>query len=109
MKYKTFDKIWEELKNESPEIKAELKEAEKNSELMMDITAAVRNLLDEKDSEKWIDADFAEPNSTRRVLVYDKNIGILIGFFTDGWCANGFDDLEVTHWRELPVKALKRS
>lgn len=52
MKNKTFNDLWEELKAKSPEIRKELEEAEKNSELMMDIMVAVRDLLDEKDSEK---------------------------------------------------------
>lgn len=70
MKDKTFDDFWEELKAESPEIRKELEEAEKNSELMMDIMVAVRNLLDEKDIDK---CGYFEKDLESRVTMCVRN------------------------------------
>lgn len=106
MKDKTFDNFWEELKSESPETRKELEEAEKNSELMIDIMAAVRNLLDEKDSEKWVSVDFYLPNTDRDVLVYSNIRGVLKCWYNSVgkyWVKDGIEPFEdVTHWRELP-------
>ncbi len=55
--------------------------------------------------DAWINADYEQPNTARRVLVFAKDAGILVGFFVDGWGVYGVDDdfePEVTHWRELP-------
>ena len=106
MKDKTFDNFWEELKSESPETRKELEEAEKNSELMIDIMAAVRNLLDEKDSEKWVSVDFYLPNTDRDVLAYtDTRDMFRCRYNSVGkhWVRDGiFRVKDVTHWRELP-------
>lgn len=106
MKDKTFNEMWEELKAESPEIRAELEEAEKNSELMMDIMVAVRDLLDEKDREKWVSVDFYLPNTDRDVLVYTDKMDILRCWYNSAgkhWIRDGVTLVEdVTHWRELP-------
>lgn len=106
MKEETFNDFWEELKAESPEIRKELEEAEKNSELMIDITAAVRDLLDEKDSEKWVSVDFYLPDTDRDVLVYSNIRGVLKCWYNSVgkyWVKDGVELFEdVTHWRELP-------
>lgn len=106
MKDKTFNEMWEELKAESPETRAELEEAEKNSELMIDIMDAVRNLLDEKDSEKWVSVDFYLPNTDRDVLVYTDKMDIFICWYNSAgkhWIRDGIALVkDVTHWRELP-------
>lgn len=106
MKDKTFNDFWEELKAESPEIRKELEEAEKNSELMIDIMAAVRNLLDEKDSEKWVSVDFYLPDTDRDVLAYtDTRDMFRCRYNSVGkhWVRDGiFRVKDVTHWRELP-------
>lgn len=106
MKEETFNDFWEELKAESPEIRKELEEAEKNSELMIDITAAVRDLLDEKDSEKWVSVDFYLPNTDRDVLVYSDTRDMFRCWYSSArkcWIRDGIALVEdVTHWRELP-------
>lgn len=109
MKDKTFNEFWEELKAESPETKAELEEAEKNSELMMDIMVAVRDLLDEKDSEKWISVEDLLPDTNRDVLTFNSELGIYVGFYGRGFDCDGewyvYDrdtSPKITHWRELP-------
>lgn len=106
MKDKTFNDFWEKLKAESIEIRKELEEAEKNSELMIDITAAVRNLLDEKDSEKWVSVDFYLPDTDRDVLAYtDTRDMFRCRYNSVGkhWVRDGiFRVKDVTHWRELP-------
>lgn len=106
MKDKTFNDFWEELKAESPEIRKELEEAEKNSELMMDIMVAIKNLLDEKDSEKWVSVDFYLPDTGRDVLVYTDKMDVLRCWYNSAekcWL-RGYTALveKVTHWRELP-------
>lgn len=107
MKDKTFDNFWEELKSESPETRKELEEAEKNSELIMDITVAVRNLLNEKDSEKWISVDYYLPNTGRDVLVYTDTRDVFRCRYNSvgkHWVRDGIFRVEdVTHWRELPM------
>ena len=106
MRYKTFNEFWEELKVESPEIRKELEEAEKNSELMMGIIDAVRNLLDEKDREKWVSVDFYLPNTDRDVLVYTNTRDMFRCRYNPvgkHWVRDGiFRVKDVTHWRELP-------
>lgn len=113
MKDKTFNDFWEELKAKSPEIRKELEEAEKNSELMIDITTAVRDLLDEKDSEKWISVDFYLPDTDRKVIVYDTILGVTTGYYAKvfnkevyRWILSSAVtsnyEPEITHWRELP-------
>lgn len=106
MKEKTFNDFWEELKAESPEIRKKLEEAEKNSELMIDITAAVRDLLDEKDSEKWVSVDYYLPDTDRDVLVYtDTNDMFRCWYNSDEkhWVRDGIVLVkDITHWRELP-------
>lgn len=106
MKEKTFNDFWEELKAESPEIRKELEEAEKNSELMMNIMVTVRDLLDEKDSEKWVSVDFYLPDTDRDVLVYSNIRGVLKCWYNSVgkyWVKDGIELFEdVTHWRELP-------
>ena len=111
IKDKTFNEMWEELKAESPEIRKELEEAEKNSELMIDITGAVRNLLDEKDSEKWVSVDYYLPNTNRDVLVYtDTGDMFRCRYNPVGkhWVRDGiFRVKDVTHWRPLPDPPIK--
>ena len=106
MKEKTFNDFWEELKAESPEIRKELEEAEKNSELIIDITVAVRNLIDEKDSEKWVSVDYYLPNTDRDVLVYTDTLDMFRCWYNSNrknWVRDGIALVEdVTHWRELP-------
>lgn len=106
MKEKTFNDFWEELKAESPEIRKELEEAEKNSELMIDITAAVRDLLDEKDSEKWVSVDFYLPDSYRDVIVCLETREVYCGWYAPDsriWHnMNGAEIESVTYWREMP-------
>lgn len=106
MKEKTFNDFWEELKDESPEIRKELEEAEKNSELMMDIIDAVRNLLDEKDRERWVSVNFYLPNTDRDVLVYTDTRDVFRCWYSSDrkcWIRHGIVIVEnVTHWRELP-------
>lgn len=106
MKDKTFNDFWEELKAESPEIRKELEEAEKNSELMIDIMVAVRDLLDEKDSEKWVSVDFYLPDTDRDVLVCSDTRDIFRCWYSSArkcWIRDGIALVEdVTHWRELP-------
>ena len=106
MKEKTFNEFWEELKDEIPEIRKELEEAEKNSKLMVDITVAIKNLLDEKDSEKWVSVDFYLPDTHRDVLVYTDKMDVLRCWYNSAkkcW-SRGYTALveKVTHWRELP-------
>lgn len=104
MKDKTFNDFWEELKAESPEIRKELEESEKNSELTMDIMTAVRDLLDEKDSEKWISVDNYLPSTSRDVLVYtDAGDTFKCWYNSDEkhWVRDGIVLVkDVTHWRE---------
>ena len=52
----------------------------------------------------WINADYEQPNTARDVLVFEKGVGVSIGFFVDGWHMYGSNDFEikVTYWRELP-------
>lgn len=52
----------------------------------------------------WINANYEQPNTARDVLVFEKGIGVSIGFFIDGWHMYGSNDfeIEVTYWRELP-------
>lgn len=106
MKEETFNDFWEELKAESPETRKELEEAEKNSELMMDIMVAVRDLLDEKDSEKLVSVDYYLPNTDRDVLVYTDTRDIFRCWYNSDekhWVRDGIALVEdVTHWRELP-------
>lgn len=106
MKEKTFNEFWEELKAESPEIRKELEEAEKNSELMMDIMVAVRDLLDEKDIEKWVSVDFYLPNTDRYVLVYTDTRNMFICRYNSvgkHWVRGGISLVaDVTNLRELP-------
>lgn len=51
----------------------------------------------------WINANYEQPNTARDVLVFEKGIGVSIGFFIDGWHMYGSNDfeIEVTYWREL--------
>lgn len=51
----------------------------------------------------WINANYEQPNTARDVLVFEKGIGVSIGFFIDGWHIYGSNDfeIEVTYWREL--------
>ena len=106
MKDKTFNDFLEGLKAESPEIRKELEEAEKNSKLMIDITAAIKNLLDEKDSEKWVSVDYYLPSTDRDVLVYTDKMDVLRGWYDSAekcWIRDGIALVEdVTHWREIP-------
>lgn len=94
------------MKAESPKIRKELEEAEKNSELMMDIIVAVRNLLDEKDSEKWVSVDYYLPDTDRDVLVYTDTRDMFRCRYSSArkcWIRDGIALVEdVTHWRELP-------
>lgn len=106
MKNKTFNDLWEELKAKSPEIRKELEEAEKNSELMMDIMVAVRDLLDEKDSEKWVNVDFYLPDTARYVIGCSDSGCVFECWYhtvSKHWVRHGIALVEdITHWRELP-------
>lgn len=57
----------------------------------------------------WISVKDRFPKTMERVLVYETNAGIAVGFYVHhsaGWYVYGFfeenEEPEVTHWRELP-------
>lgn len=61
-------------------------------------------IAENPEMDGWINANYEQPNTARDVLVFEKGIGVSIGFFIDGWhmCGSNDFEIEVTYWRELP-------
>ena len=56
---------------------------------------------------KWISVDEALPEDCKEVLIYDKECGIIMGWYNEKdkvWSADFVSDLEtVSHWQPLPA------
>jgi hypothetical protein len=53
--------------------------------------------------ENWIKVEDRLPDNMQDVLMYDKNRGRIIGFYSgDQWSDDQRDYRQVTHWMPLP-------
>ena len=81
------------------------------AELKFDISKVVEGAIKEFKRQgltvsKWISVDEALPEDCTEVLIYDKECGIIMGWYNEKyklWSADFVCELEtVTHWQPLP-------
>lgn len=81
------------------------------AELKFDISKVVAGAIKEFKHQgynvsKWISVNEALPEDCTEVLIYDKECGIIMGWYNEKdkvWSADFVSDLEtVSHWQPLP-------